>query len=114
MLACGTTGEVRAEPDGGGMVDDVLRDDAVDALSGALVCTFGDGGTEFRSGGIFESYDIGAPAYGIVKLFDGKLSGLNLSGSGMYERSVFTRSELSEGVECQNYESVSRGLWTFE
>ncbi len=64
MLACGTTGETKAEPDGGGMVDDVLRDDAVDALreSGALVCTFGDGGTEFKSGGMFEACGIAAPS----------------------------------------------------
>jgi hypothetical protein len=60
MPTCGKVGETKAEvgPDGGGMVEDVLRDDAVDARGGPLVCGFGDGGTEFRSGGIFEASDI--------------------------------------------------------
>lgn len=34
------------------MVEEVLRDDEVDTLGGALICGLGDGGTELRSGGM--------------------------------------------------------------
>jgi hypothetical protein len=36
------------------MVEDVLREDEVETRGGALICGFGDGGTELRSGGIME------------------------------------------------------------
>lgn len=51
-------GETNVEwvADGGGIVEEVLRDDAeVDTRGGTLTCGLGDGGTELRSGGIVVS-----------------------------------------------------------
>lgn len=60
MLACGRVGETKVEwvdDGGGGMVEEVLRDDEVDTLGWTLTCGLGDRGTELRSGGII--FDVG-------------------------------------------------------
>ena len=61
MVACGSMGETKVEwvDDGGGMVEEVLRDDEVDTRGWTLTCGLGDGGTELRSGGIVLVWVVG-------------------------------------------------------
>jgi hypothetical protein len=58
MVACGSVGETKDEggAEGGGLVEEVLREEEDDTRGGALVCGLGEGGMEFRSGGIVRGF----------------------------------------------------------